>query len=144
MRYTTFARALAGLMLALIPVAGSPAALAAPSPAVQRLPPTPPPGAVHLILQLTPSGFAIMQGEVTVGQRSLTIWDRSGSAATHTYKIVRISPTGKKKVLFDGRPNEYDNIVTVLTFKPGYVYEVRVKDVSTGAGSKFRLEVPSA
>jgi hypothetical protein len=144
MKYIARTRAVAALMLALLPFTVASSALAAPSPAVQRLPPTPPPGAVHLILQLSPSGFAILQGEVTLGQRSLTIWDRSGSADTHTYKIVRTSPTGKKKVLFDGRPNEYDNIVTVLTFRAGYRYEVRVKDVNTKQVTKFELDVPSA
>jgi hypothetical protein len=126
-----------GALLLLLPFAPTSHAFA------QRLPPTPPPSAVQLILQLSPSGFAIYQGGVTAGQRTLTIWDRSGNAANHVFKIVRTSPEGKKKLLLDARPNEYGNVVTVLTFKVGYQYEVRVKDVTTGHQvSRFRLEVP--
>jgi hypothetical protein len=125
-----------GALLLLLPFAPTPDATA------QRLPPTPPPGVVHLIVQYSPSGFAVYQGEVTAGPRTLTIWDRSGNAANHVYKIVRVSPEGKKKLLLEARPNEFGNVVTVLTFKVGYHYDVRVKDVTTGESSRLRLEVP--
>jgi hypothetical protein len=114
-----------------------------PDASAQRLPPTPPPGVVQLILQYSPSGFAVFQGEVTAGRRLLTIWDRSGNAANHVYKIVRVSPEGTKKVLLETRPNEFGNVVATLTFKVGYHYDVRVKDATTGESSRLRLEVPS-
>ena len=69
---------------------------------------------------------------------------RSGNAANHVFKIVRVSPEGKKKLLLDARPNEFGNVVTVLTFEVGYHYDVRVKDVTTGESSRFRLEVPES
>jgi hypothetical protein len=139
MKYNLLVRTLrAGALLLLLPFASTSKATA------QRLPPTPPPGVVQLILQLSPSGFAVYQGEVTAGQRTLTIWDRSGEAANHVFKIVRVSPEGKKKTLLDARPNEFGNVVTVLTFKVGYHYDVRVKDITTGESSRLRLEVPES
>ena len=108
----------------------------------QRLPPTPPPGMVQLIVMYSPTGFGIYQGEVTAGKRMLTIWDRSGNAANHVFKVVRVSADGTKKTLVETRPNEFGNVVTTLTFKVGYHYDVRVKDVTTGKSSRLRLEVP--
>ena len=57
---------------------------------------------------------------------------------------MRVSLAGKKKVLLEARPNEFGNVVTVLTFKVGYHYDVRVKDVTTGESSRLRLEVPQS
>ena len=94
------------------------------------------------VIALKDISMSVYQGEVTAGQRTLTIWDRSGNAANHVFKIVRVSPDGKKKLLLDARPNEFGNVVTVLTFKVGYHYDVRVKDVTTGESSRLRLEVP--
>jgi len=110
----------------------------------QRLPPDPPPGVVHLILQLDGNGLYVLQGEVTVGERMLTIWDRTGAADQHVYKIVRISPASKKRTLLEARANDFDNVVTTLKFKVGYHYDVRVKDTVTGESWKLRLEVPEA
>jgi hypothetical protein len=115
----------------------------APDASAQRLPPTPPPGMVHLILQYSPTGFTVYQGEVTAGKRMLTIWDRSGNAANHVYKIVRVASDGTKKVLYEARPNAFGNVVATITFKVGYRYDVRVKDVTTGESRRLRLEVPA-
>ena len=136
MKQTSIIRSVAALILTL--------AVASSSAIAQRIDPNNPPATIlHYILQLNPDGFALMQGQITLGQRTVVIWDRSGNADDNVYKIVRTSPEGKKKVLYDGRPNEYDNIVAVVTFKANYKYEVRVKNRVTGEGTRYRIEVPT-